>query len=1134
MKCIITILLSAYNLFVISHGIATAQLTGVKNIPGDYASVSTAVTILNTSGVGAGGVTFNVAAGHVESITSTISVTASGTSGNPVVFQKSGVGANPLIIAYSGGTGTPATALQDGIWAFLGSDHVTIDGIDLSDTNSANPATMEYGIGFFKVSGTNGCQYNTIKNCTITLNRMNNTATVSSALIDGSVGIQGYNSAKATSLTVIAVTSVTGANSNNTIHSNTIQNCNNGIGLSGFSSAVFGDSGNDIGGNSFATGNSIVNFGGGGNSSPAAGINVRSQLGINISYNLINSNNGSGINHTTTLRGIFAQSGISASAAINNNRITLKSGAAGSQSLGIVNGIGSAAAGNTVNINSNRIENCEHTPATTGEFIGIQNTAAAANVNINYNVFQNNFTNSSSGAWQAIYNTGAVTSSLNVNDNQIGNDSGGAVTFNSANSASNNFIRISGISSAMVSVCRNNFQGINFEELSSGNCTFISVSSFSYSSTLKINSNRFTNLNINSNGIVYFVLRSASWSATSVEHCDSNAVVNSFYKGGTDGTVTFLAVSGSASNGSIKTCDQNNFSHVTVSAPSTVTAFQITDGTSGNGSYKMISNNTAYNVNCGGSFMGLNVNGCGVNSSVESNTFRKISGSGSMTGIYSGSVNQATLSISSNVIDSVSTSGTSVSGIQNNSPGVSISGNKISNVSVTGSNSTAYGIYSTAPSGIASISRNKIYSIEANNSSGSVIGINLVSGTSSTLSNNFIGDLRTPSSTGVNESIRGINVFSSSVPSTFSLYYNTVYLNATSSGSNFSSTCLYHYADANSALSKLELRNNIIVNLSTPNGSGRTVAFRRSGSALANYGDSSNRNLFYAGAPGSNRMIYFDGASFDTTIAQFKIRVSPRDDASVTENPSFISTIGSSSDFLHLNPGIPTYCESRAENISGITDDFDGVVRQGNPGYTGTGTSPDIGADEGEFIPISSKTLNLTMYIQGFYDSGTNTMTQDTVRVYLRSNASPFAIIDSAKSLLNTNGTGIFTYYNISNGIPYFIQLKHRNSVETWSDSGKVFDSDTLSFDFTFSDSEAYGNNMIQIDTSPVEFGIYSGDVNQDGFVDATDMLAIDNDASAFVTGYVDTDLTGDLVVDASDALIADNNSSNFVSAILP
>jgi len=77
-------------------------------------------------------------------------------------------------------------------------------------------------------------------------------------------------------------------------------------------------------------------------------------------------------------------------------------------------------------------------------------------------------------------------------------------------------------------------------------------------------------------------------------------------------------------------------------------------------------------------------------------------------------------------------------------------------------------------------------------------------------------------------------------------------------------------------------------------------------------------------------------------------------------------------------------------------------------------------------------------------------------------------------------------------------------------------------------------HNMIQVDSSSVNFAIYSGDVNQDGVIDATDAGAIDNDAFNFVSGYVVTDLTGDNVIGASDAAIADNNAANFVSVIRP
>ncbi|MBK6772357.1 MAG: hypothetical protein IPG78_09555 [Ignavibacteria bacterium] len=75
---------------------------------------------------------------------------------------------------------------------------------------------------------------------------------------------------------------------------------------------------------------------------------------------------------------------------------------------------------------------------------------------------------------------------------------------------------------------------------------------------------------------------------------------------------------------------------------------------------------------------------------------------------------------------------------------------------------------------------------------------------------------------------------------------------------------------------------------------------------------------------------------------------------------------------------------------------------------------------------------------------------------------------------------------------------------------------------------------MKQIDASPVRFGIYSGDINQDGTIDATDVSNADNDAFSSVGGYVNTDVTGDNFVDAADVSIVDNNAFNSVSVISP
>ena len=179
-------------------------------------------------------------------------------------------------------------------------------------------------------------------------------------------------------------------------------------------------------------------------------------------------------------------------------------------------------------------------------------------------------------------------------------------------------------------------------------------------------------------------------------------------------------------------------------------------------------------------------------------------------------------------------------------------------------------------------------------------------------------------------------------------------------------------------------------------------------------------------------------------------------------------------------------------------------------------------------------TLNLTAFIEGFYNPVSNIMVSDTVKVFLRNKFSPYAVVDSTASVLNSSGSGTFTFSNPINGLNYYIVLKHRNSIETWSSSGNSFASNSLTYNFSTANTQAYGNNMKSVDASPVRYAIYSGDINQDGFVNLTDVVAAYNGSSNFTTGYIPADVNGDNIVDLTDVVITYNNSSNFVSKVTP
>lgn len=192
------------------------------------------------------------------------------------------------------------------------------------------------------------------------------------------------------------------------------------------------------------------------------------------------------------------------------------------------------------------------------------------------------------------------------------------------------------------------------------------------------------------------------------------------------------------------------------------------------------------------------------------------------------------------------------------------------------------------------------------------------------------------------------------------------------------------------------------------------------------------------------------------------------------------------------------------------------------------------GSIKARTVPPSVFSYTFKGLIQGFYNSADNKMKKDTVQITLRSTVSPYQIAGTSKAYLDSLGNGTFSFTGLVNNAQYYVQVNHRNSVETWSKTGQVFTASSMTYNFTTADTKAYGDNMIQVDASPVRYAFYSGDVNQDGTVDATDVSAIDNDASNFASGYVVTDLTGDDFVDGTDFALADNNAANFVSAITP
>jgi len=563
---------------------------------------------------------------------------------------------------------------------------------------------------------------------------------------------------------------------------------------------------------------------------------------------------------------------------------------------------------------------------------GIYSTSSGA-INIGSsgagNFIQNlNYNSSGTGVFYGIYSSGVISTTANINYNTFTN-----IAFTAASTAtSGGLIYIDGSSpTAVMNINNNVFNGnaFNFTGTTGGSGSLYCIRNVNPWATININNNTFNNLSVKSSGNFWFCNNN---STTKNTNFNNNRINTGFTKTLAGGTVILYYNIGAPTTNGTATISGNNFSNITLTGATTFNGIQ---QNTNNNQTVLITNDTISNITGGSSTLnGFYMGSGAAGSSVNGNIISNFNSSSAINGINLGNTTApVSLNVFGNTVNTLySTAAATVIGI-------------------TEASGTAVNIY-----------KNKIYDLQANNLAGSVQGIAIIGGTTSSIHNiynNIIGDLKTPLTSNA-DAIRGISITSLSATSTVNLYYNTIFLNATSTGTDFGSSGVFHTANATATTAKLDMRNNIIVNNSIPKGTGFTVAYRRSASALGNYASTSNNNLLYAGTPGAKNIIHYDGSASYQTLANFKTLVAPRDSASITENPVWSSIAGSNASYLHINPGIATLIESHAANVSGYTNDYDGEIRQGNTGYAGSGTAPDIGADEFELIlscsgtPVSS------------------------------------------------------------------------------------------------------------------------------------------------------------------------------------
>jgi hypothetical protein len=187
--------------------------------------------------------------------------------------------------------------------------------------------------------------------------------------------------------------------------------------------------------------------------------------------------------------------------------------------------------------------------------------------------------------------------------------------------------------------------------------------------------------------------------------------------------------------------------------------------------------------------------------------------------------------------------------------------------------------------------------------------------------------------------------------------------------------------------------------------------------------------------------------------------------------------------------------------------------------------------------------LKLTALLQGYYVGGgvmqpvlvnqgrPHASMEETDSITIELNF-PSLPVYSKKVILNIDGSAYMPFPSSYIGQSCYIVFKHRNSIQTWS-SNQITLSNRTVYNFSNSITSAFGDNMIQME--PTYYAIYSGDINQDEYIDIFDFPPFDLDNQNFVAlEYASTDLNGDGYVDIFDFPVFDQNNQNFVFSIHP
>ena len=228
------------------------------------------------------------------------------------------------------------------------------------------------------------------------------------------------------------------------------------------------------------------------------------------------------------------------------------------------------------------------------------------------------------------------------------------------------------------------------------------------------------------------------------------------------------------------------------------------------------------------------------------------------------------------------------------------------------------------------------------------------------------------------------------------------------------------------------------------------------------------------------------------------------------------------------------------------------------------GTTVSIGIGESDLVFSEGIKINSKIFLEGPYDAGTDVMlitingsipltspysedprtvsavpatAVDWVLVEVRATTGG-AALGYRSCFLKSDGRLIADDGSNDIGLPwipgdYFLVIRHRNHLAIMNSAPEIagtWGGSPTTFDFSTAQTQAYGTNpMIQVDSSPVAYGMYAGETNASDYITNADkdQIIVDLNKSGY---YVSDTNLSDYVTNADkDPIISHLNETTQV-----